>query len=145
MNDGPVTGVIAPDVDGDSAWWWEALAEGRLLLPRCEGCAACFFPPLESCPRCGGRDIAGVESSGRGAVYSWVVVHIALDPAFAADVPYTVVAVDLEEGPRLFGRWQGGEPRAGVPARAVVGIVAGTPVLRFTTEEPVGRGEGRWG
>jgi uncharacterized OB-fold protein len=141
VNDATVTGVIAPDVDVDSAWWWEALAGGRLLLPRCDDCAACFFPPLESCPRCGGRDLSRVESSGRGTVYSWVVVHVALDPAFAGDVPYTVVAVDLEEGPRLFGRWHGGEPRAGVPVRAVVGNVAGTPVLGFTTGLPVGRGE----
>jgi uncharacterized OB-fold protein len=48
-----------------------------------------------------------VLGSGRGLLYSWVVVRIALDPEFEPDVPYTVVAVDLEEGGRMLGRLLG--------------------------------------
>jgi uncharacterized OB-fold protein len=39
--------------------------------------------------------------SGRGWVHSFVVFHRAYHPAFAADVPYAVAVVELEEGPRL--------------------------------------------
>jgi hypothetical protein len=59
---------------------------------------------MPSCPLCGSAEIEEVEASGRGRIYSWITVHIPLDPAFADDVPYTIVAVDLEEGGRLFGR-----------------------------------------
>ena len=41
--------------------------------------------------------------SGRGSVYSWIVVHRPQYPAFAADAPYNAVIVELEEGPRLHG------------------------------------------
>ena len=124
--------AMPPDVDADSAWWWEALAAGRLLLPCCDGCATCFFPPMPTCPRCGASALSRVEASGRGAVYSWVVVHLALDPPFAGDVPYTVAAVDLEEGPRLFGRLRDDRPAsAGAPVRAVVDQVNGTAVVGF--------------
>ncbi|HVW32291.1 MAG TPA: OB-fold domain-containing protein, partial [Acidimicrobiia bacterium] len=109
-------GLIPPDIDADSAWWWEALDRGRLLLPRCPACERCFFPPLPACPHCGSARITAIPAGGRGAVYSWVVVHIALDPAFAGDIPYTVVAVDLDEGVRVFGRLHGEvAPAAGAP------------------------------
>jgi uncharacterized protein len=132
MKAASVGGVIRPEVDADSAWWWEALAAGRLLLPRCERCATCFFPPMATCPHCGSTALTRLEATGRGMVYSWVVVHIALDPAFAGDVPYTVVAADLEEGPRLFGRLRDDRPAtAGAPVETVVDLVEGIPVLGF--------------
>ena len=46
--------------------------------------------------------------SGRGRIFSWTVTHQPLDPAFA--VPYAVVVVELEEGPRLVGNLLGLAP-----------------------------------
>jgi uncharacterized OB-fold protein len=42
-----------------------------------------------------------VPSSGRGSVFSWTVTHQAPHPAFAGEVPYAVVVVELEEGVRI--------------------------------------------
>ena len=42
-----------------------------------------------------------MKLSGRGTVYSWIVVHQSQHPAFNADVPYNVAIIELEEGPRL--------------------------------------------
>ena len=39
--------------------------------------------------------------SGQGTVYTWTVFHQVYHPAFAGDVPYAVVAVELEEGLRM--------------------------------------------
>jgi hypothetical protein len=39
--------------------------------------------------------------SGRGVVYTWTVFHRAYHPAFANEIPYAVVAVELDEGPRM--------------------------------------------
>jgi uncharacterized OB-fold protein len=44
------------------------------------------------------------ESSGLGAVYSFVTVHAAVSAAAADLLPYTVATVELDDGPRLVGR-----------------------------------------
>lgn len=97
-------GFVEVPTDADSAWWWAAIAEDRLLLPHCDGCDRCFFPPQPTCPYCGSPAGEPVASAGTGQVYSWVVVHVALHPGFAEDVPYTIVAVELDEGVRVLGR-----------------------------------------
>jgi uncharacterized OB-fold protein len=44
-----------------------------------------------------------VPLSGRGAIFSFIVVHRPQHPAFLDDAPYNVAIVELEEGPRLHG------------------------------------------
>ena len=39
-----------------------------------------------------------------GALYSWTVIHLAADPVYAAETPYTVGLVELDDGTRLYGR-----------------------------------------
>jgi uncharacterized OB-fold protein len=39
-------------------------------------------------------------------VHSWTVAHYAYHPAFAPDLPYTLVTVDLDEGVRALGLWR---------------------------------------
>jgi uncharacterized OB-fold protein len=93
-----------PAPDRESAAFWTALAEHRFVLQRCASCARHRFPPMPSCPWCGATGTTLSESSGGGEVYSWVTVHRAFAEAFAADVPYVVAAVELDEGCRVFGR-----------------------------------------
>jgi uncharacterized OB-fold protein len=128
-------GFIDVPADADSAWWWEAVQEERLLLPRCEKCGRCFFPPQPTCPYCGSQSWAPIEATGRGTVYSWVVIHVALHPAFTTDVPYTILAVDLEEGSRILGRLVGqAEPRAGDRVNACFYEVEGRRLVGFRPE-----------
>ena len=112
-------GFLLPSIDADSQEWWKALLRHELILHRCQECGRASFPPSPGCPYCGSASFTWIEASGRGTVYSWVVVNLALHPAFTEDAPYTIVAVDLEEGPRIFGRLLPGvEPSAGMPLRA---------------------------
>ena len=53
------------------------------------------------CPDCGSDAWTWQPSSGRGRLFSWTVSHRAPHPAFAAEVPYTVALVELEEGVRM--------------------------------------------
>jgi uncharacterized OB-fold protein len=39
--------------------------------------------------------------SGRGTVFSYNVMHQVYHPGFAAEVPYAVVIVKLDEGPKI--------------------------------------------
>jgi uncharacterized protein len=91
--------------DVESRSYWEPLHERRIVLQRCTACARLRFPPMPACPYCGtlGRGEES-ESTGLGAVYSYVRVHRALTPAMEGEVPYTVAVVQLDDGPRLLGR-----------------------------------------
>ncbi len=85
----------------DSAAYWEAAHRGELRMQRCSECGHVRFPPALLCPRCLSEAAAWVQLSGRGTVFSWIVVHQSQHPAFNADAPYNVTIVELEEGPRL--------------------------------------------
>lgn len=116
--------------DEDSRQWWAALGEGKLTLPKCLDNGHIFFPPAPTCPECGHGNVGRIEASGRGAVYSWVIVHHTFDPEFVGQTPYTIAAVNLEEGPRLIGRIRG-EASDGLAVRAVVGFENTMPCVEF--------------
>ncbi|MDA0824063.1 MAG: OB-fold domain-containing protein [Proteobacteria bacterium] len=54
-----------------------------------------------------------VTASGKGKIHSWTVAHHPYHPAFVTEVPYTLVLVDLVEGPRAMGRWNGDSLKIG--------------------------------
>lgn len=128
------SGVVSPAIDVDSASWWQTLAEARFELPRCTACGAFFFPPGPRCPGCGGDEVILDSAPTGGRIYSWIVVHYPQDPAFADDVPYTVVAVHLDAGPRLFGRLLSGNPERDLRVVAQAYHVAETTLLGFDRE-----------
>ena len=41
-----------PTVTDDSAPFWEAARDGRLVAQRCAGCGELHHPPRPECPRC---------------------------------------------------------------------------------------------
>ncbi|MCX8073350.1 MAG: Zn-ribbon domain-containing OB-fold protein [Candidatus Binatia bacterium] len=85
----------------DTAPFWEAALRGQLCMQQCHACGHIRFPPAFLCPRCQSENFSWVPLSGKGRVYSWVIVHQSQYPAFNADVPYNVALVELDEGPRL--------------------------------------------
>ncbi len=91
-----------PVPDPDTRPFWEGCLQGKLLLQRCDACSGFRFPPSESCPNCGSERVSWVGSTGRGKVFSWIVVtHPVPREIYAADVPYVVALVELEEGVRM--------------------------------------------
>jgi uncharacterized OB-fold protein len=110
----PASPFDGAEPDVDSAPFWEALGRDELLVPLCHTCERRFFPALSSCPHCGGTSITQERASGHGTIESWATVHIALDPLFKAEVPYTIVAVNLDEDVRMLGRLVEGDPVPGL-------------------------------
>jgi uncharacterized OB-fold protein len=92
---------IIPSPIGPNAEFYAWAARGELRLQRCSSCGVWRHPPRHRCASCGATATAWERVSGRGRVFSWTVTHQRLDPAF--EVPYAVVVVELEEGPRLVG------------------------------------------
>jgi len=97
-----------PAITEDIAFWFEGARQHRLLIQRCTGCGDLRHPPLPACPRCRSFDWDTVEASGRGTVYSFVVVHYPQVPAF--DYPLPIGLVELEEGTRLVADLVGLDP-----------------------------------
>jgi uncharacterized protein len=89
----------APIVTDDSAVFWDAAAEGRLVAQRCGTCGKLRHPPRPMCPECHALDVEAVELSGRGTLYSYAVLHHPQHPAF--EYPVLAALVDLDEGVRL--------------------------------------------
>ena len=97
----------SPKITSLSAPYWEAAAQGRLLLQKCASCGKVRHYPRMLCDACYSAQTDWVQASGRGKVHSWTVCHHAFHPSFVAELPYTLVTVDLEEGVRALGRWRG--------------------------------------
>ncbi len=99
-----------PVIDPDSAPYWAAAATGIRLIQECSNCGHRQFYPRTLCVRCLGP-VGWIPSTGTGRVYAYTVVHRA--PAGFTDlVPYVVVLVDLDDGPRVMGRVAGGDTQS---------------------------------
>jgi len=91
-----------PVADPDSAPFWQGCRERRLMIQHCAACGRNQFPASSICFHCDSPDISWIEASGRGRVFSWIVVrHPVPKPVYAADVPYVVALVELDEGVRM--------------------------------------------
>jgi uncharacterized protein len=84
----------------ETALFWDACVDGRLVLPQCEECGQLIWYPRRFCPFCASRSVRWVEVSGRGTVYSFTVIRRGEGP-FRAAAPYVLAYVELEEGPRM--------------------------------------------
>ena len=106
----PATVGIPPAITEETAPFWAAAAEGRLLVEHCQDCGADQLPPRGICRSCRSRDVGWVEVSGTGTVYSFTVNHQRWLPDLA--VPYAVVLVQFAEHPgvRIAGRVRGCDP-----------------------------------
>jgi uncharacterized OB-fold protein len=103
---------FTPNPDGLNGEFYAHLAGGALHLQRCDACGRWRHPPRILCGACGSASWQWQPVSGRGTVYSWTITHQALVPPFAGDLPYAVVVVELDEGPRLVTAVRGIAPKA---------------------------------
>jgi uncharacterized OB-fold protein len=89
-----------PAVNPETRQFWEATAQGRLLLKRCLDCGSVIWYPRALCPECGSLRTEWFEAAGRGRVYSYTVNHRG-QGAYAGAAPYVLAYVELDEGPRV--------------------------------------------
>lgn len=80
------------------------------------------FPAYEICSKCNSTESTWVPVSGRGEVFSFNIMHQVYHPAFAAEVPYAVVVVELEEGCKFVSNLAGVKPheiKCGMPVEVM--------------------------
>ncbi|MGE0799612.1 MAG: Zn-ribbon domain-containing OB-fold protein [Lautropia sp.] len=105
----------------ETAAFWQACREGRLLLQGCSRCGHVVYYPRLHCPRCGARELTAREAAGDGILYSFTQVHYSpFGDHWQDEVPYWVVQVDLAERVRMLSRLlppASGRPRIGDAVR----------------------------
>lgn len=128
-----------PAPDPESAPFWEGCKSRRLLVQRCEDCSRTRFPPTTFCPHCQSGRSAWIDASGKGKVFSWIVVrHPVPGDIYAADVPYVVALIDLDEGVRIAANIVGCAPEQVVAdMRVKVGFKDVTPDITLPFFTPV--------
>ncbi|MGW0906941.1 Zn-ribbon domain-containing OB-fold protein [Streptomyces sp. NPDC002853] len=107
-----------PQPDAFTRAYWDAAADGQLLIRRCGGCGKAHHYPREFCPHCWSEDVTWERASGAATLYTWSVVHRNDLPPFGSRVPYVAAVVDLAEGPRMMTEIVDcgeGELRIGMP------------------------------
>jgi uncharacterized OB-fold protein len=91
-----------PDLDdARTAPYFAAAAEGEVRIPRCDRCGRFVWYPAAECRRCGGTEHTWTGTSGRGTLFSWVVVRRAFLPAFEEMVPFVSALVALDDDPSV--------------------------------------------
>jgi hypothetical protein len=131
--------LLLPWIDEDAAPFWEGCRCGELRIPRCAATGRLFFPPRPTSPFAPRVPAGWATLSGRGTIWSFVVPHPPLLPAYAALAPYNVVVVALEEDPsvRLVGNLvarPGGPINEVDPASIEIGAPVRVVFERLTDE-----------
>ena len=79
--------------EGDQPYF-EAAAEGRLLVKKCRDCGRFHHYPRGICPHCGSFNLEWTQSGGTGEIYSLTLTR-------RADPPFLLAYVSLDEGPAM--------------------------------------------
>lgn len=90
-----------PEADEPSRPFFEAAMRGELLLMKCGHCGAFRLPARQHCDECLSDEFAWQAAAGTGTVRTFGIMHQRYHPGFAADIPYNVTIVELDEGPQL--------------------------------------------
>ena len=93
--------TAGPTITALTKPFWEAAAEGRLKIQRCENCSRAVFYPRPICPHCWSPRLVWKEASGNGRLKSFSEVHKPGHPGWLPAAPYLVGLVELAEGPTM--------------------------------------------
>jgi uncharacterized OB-fold protein len=87
--------IFAPVVNEETAKFWKAAEEGKLLYGYCLACNEPHYFPRSFCPFCFSQRVEWRAASGNGTVYSYSTMFR------SPTGPYTIAYVEMKEGPRV--------------------------------------------
>jgi uncharacterized OB-fold protein len=93
-----------PEITPVNKPFWEAAAQGRLVMQRCGECASWVWCPRPACVECGSDKLNWTQLGGHGRVFAFTVIREVVGRAlrgFEKDIPYVTAWIDLDEGPRI--------------------------------------------
>lgn len=133
----PFPAVVAAELAGHV----EGLRRGALVVRRCGACGATQWPPRPLCAHCHGVSFDDHELEPRGEVYTFTIVRRAFHPWFTERTPYGVAVVDVADGVRLTGFYDGDLDalECGTAVIATVEERGGAPAIAWTPEGEAAR------
>jgi uncharacterized OB-fold protein len=91
-NETPERNIPAPPVNAENQRYFDATAQGTLLIGHCKDCRQFHFYPRTLCPFCFSERTEWVPAAGTGTIYSYSTSHRGVP------IPYTIAYVTLDEG-----------------------------------------------
>ncbi len=82
-----------PEIHPEHKEYWDAAAEGKLLIKKCDSCGEYHYYPRILCPFCMSDKTNWIEAKGTGRIYTYSVMR--------RGVPYAIAFVSLDEGPKM--------------------------------------------
>lgn len=141
MSGAAATNPAARAVTGADQGYWQALAEGRLDLPRCAGCGRWHWPAVWRCGECGSWEHAWVPVPLTGEIFTWTRTWHPFGGLEEIGVPFVTAVVALDDAPplRMVGIYDdGGEIAIGLRVEGRVGQTPfggqSVPALRWRRE-----------
>jgi hypothetical protein len=123
--------LTPPVPNAETAAFWNAAEDGRLLIGRCKTTGRAFFYPRRVSPFTLSGDVEWIEASGRGTIYSFSYMA-------RAKVPFAIAYVELEEGPMVLTNivdCDSDQIAIGLPVRLVFKPSNGGPPIPMFTPE----------
>ena len=84
--------IPAPSVNAENKAFFDAAANGKLVIKFCNGCKAFHHYPRSLCPHCFSGETEWCEAKGTGTVYTCSVLRRGVPE------PYCIAYVTLAEG-----------------------------------------------
>ncbi|MCX3061321.1 Zn-ribbon domain-containing OB-fold protein [Streptomyces beihaiensis] len=114
--------LLPPTTDPDGAPFWDYTSRHELRVQSCRtpACQTLRFPPRPCCPHCHSFDTEWRRMTGQGRIWSYVIPHPPLLPAYAEQAPYNVAVVELTDAPHI----------------RLVGNVVASPAARLDSVPP---------
>ena len=75
--------------------YFDACAEGKLLVKKCGSCGEVHHYPRALCPFCFSDKVDWLQTKGTGVIYTYSVTRR------GGPVPYCIAYVTLDEGPKM--------------------------------------------
>ena len=125
--------LAAPEPNVETQPFWDAAAEGKLLIKRCGACDRPHYYPRALCPYCLSADTHWVTTAGTGTVYSLSTMRR------GKDAPYTLAYVTLDEGPAVLTNLDGDPDALAIGQRVRVKFAPtaeGAPPVPMFAPEP---------
>ncbi len=122
------------EASGPQKIYFDGLKSGVFRIQRCSACSKHVFFPRVLCNHCGSPELAWVDASGKGTVYSTTVVRRKAD----AGGDINIALIDLEENVRLMSRVDGMAPEdvaIGMRVKAAIVTENEQPLLVFHRNE----------
>jgi len=88
-----------PVLTSEAKPFWDAAAQQKLVMQRCQSCGKFQHPPYPTCTNCVSVDLKFEPVEGKGTIYAYTIMYHTGDKRFASAVPYASIIVELDEAP----------------------------------------------